>query len=227
MPCRIAPTNYCHGHDNCPTNYVIFPPNHTNATINPVFRHCDHPFGDDPDDPDEPKIFLEVEVGRDTATGWQHLAWVDTDLETPGLQQRTAITRDNPPTVNWNAKATSSAPLADGTDSHVYDSSTTFARALPAVSAGQYVPPPFATIVSRTYDDNDTLIIYPYVTSAAQPASAALHVLGEAKALLMPLRRDFRTGEPLRIPPLYTRNGETVFDLRTVPGVYELFRIIR
>ena len=153
-----ATVNYCHGHDNCPTNYVSFPPNHTNATINPVFRHCNHPFGDDPDDPDAPKIFLEVEVGRDTATGWQHLAWVDTDSETPGLQQRTAISRDNPPTVNWNAKATSSAPLADDTDSLVYDSLTTFPRALPAVTAGQYVPPPFATIISRTFDDKDNLI---------------------------------------------------------------------
>ena len=75
--------------------------------------------------------------------------------------------------------------------------------------------------------DNEALIIYPYVTSAAQPASACLHVLGEAKELLMPLRKDFRTGEPLRIPPLYARDGETVFDLRTVPGRYELYRIIR
>jgi hypothetical protein len=146
---------YCNGHDNCPTNHVDFPPNHTNATINPVFRHCDHPFYDDLDDP---KIFLEIEVGRDTASGWQHLAWVDTDSETPGLQQRTAISRDNPPTINWDAKATSSAPLANGTDSLVYDSLTTFARALPAVTAGQYVPPPFATIVSRTYDEHDILI---------------------------------------------------------------------
>ncbi len=146
---------YCRGHDNCPTNYVSFPPNHTNATINPVFRHCDHPFYDDLD---EPKVFLEVEVGRDTATCLQHLAWVDTDSDTPGLQQRSDISRDNPPTVNWNAKATSSAPLANGTDSLVYDSLTTFVRALPAVTAGQYVPPPFATIVSRTYDEHDILI---------------------------------------------------------------------
>ncbi len=153
-----AAINYCHGHDNCPTNHVDFPPNHTNVTINPVFRDCEHPFGDDPDDPDAPKIFLEVEVGRDTATGWQHLAWVDTDSETPGLQQRTAISRDNPPTVNWNEKATSSAPLVNGKDSLVYDNLTTFARALPAVAAGQYVPPPFATIISRTYDDHDNLI---------------------------------------------------------------------
>ncbi|MBQ6925537.1 MAG: hypothetical protein IJQ73_12930 [Kiritimatiellae bacterium] len=150
-----AIVHYCAGHDNYPTNHVSFPPNHTNATINPVFRDCEHPFYDDEDNP---KVFLEVEIGRDTASGWQHLAWVDTDSETPGLQQRTAISRDNPPTINWNAKATSSAPLANGLDSLVYDDLTTFARALPAVAAGQYVPPPFATIVSRTYDDHDNLI---------------------------------------------------------------------
>ncbi len=150
-----AAVHYCAGHDNFPTNLVSFPPNHTNATINPVFRDCEHPFYDDEDDP---KVFLEVEVGRDTANGWQHLAWVDTDSETPGLQQRTAISRDNPPTINWNAKATSSAPLVDGLNSHVYDSKTTFTRALPAVTAGQYVPPPLATIVSRTFDEHDTLI---------------------------------------------------------------------
>ena len=150
-----AMIHYCNGRDNCPTNYVSFSPNHTNATINPVFRHCDHPFYDDLD---APKVFLEVEVGRDTATGWQRLAWVATDSETPGLQQRTAISRDNPPTINWDAKATSSAPLADGTDSLVYDSHTTFARALPAVSAGQYVPPPFATIKSRIFDDKNNLV---------------------------------------------------------------------
>ena len=150
-----ATVHYCSGHDNCPTNHVSFPPNHTNVTINPVFRKCEHPFNDDED---EPKVFLEIEVGRETATGWQHLAWVDTDPETPGLQQRTAISRDYPPSIDWDTKATSSAPLSNGTDSFVYDSKTTFVRALPAVTAGQYVPPPFATIVSRTFDDKNNLI---------------------------------------------------------------------
>ena len=150
-----ATVHYCSGHDECPTNHVSFPPNHTNVTINPVFRKCEHPFNDDEDDP---KVFLEVEVGRQTATGWQHLAWVDTDSETPGLQQRTAISRDHPPAIDWDTKATSSAPLSNGTDSLVYDNKTTFVRALPAVTAGQYVPPPFATIISRTFDDKDNLI---------------------------------------------------------------------
>ena len=75
--------------------------------------------------------------------------------------------------------------------------------------------------------DNDTLIIYPYVTSQAQPSTVYLHVCGEAGALEMPVRKDFRTGKPVRIEPLYTRGGETVFELPAVPGSYELYRIIR
>ena len=55
--------------------------------------------------------------------------------------------------------------------------------------------------------DNDVFIIYPYVTSQAQPSTLYLHIL--------------------RIPPLYSRNGETVFELPAIPGKYELYRIIR
>ncbi len=75
--------------------------------------------------------------------------------------------------------------------------------------------------------DNDTLIVYPYVTSTSQPAAAYLHIAGEAKALEMPERKDFLTGGKRRIEPVYARDGETVFELRTMPGQYELYRIIR
>ena len=146
---------YCSGHDNCPTNHISFPPNHTNMTINPIYRDCEHPFGDDEDDP---KLYLEVEAGRETASGWQHLAWIDTKPDVPGLQRRTAIARDSPPSIDWDTKATSSAPLSNGTDSLVYDSKTTFTRALPAVASGQYVPPPFVTVISRTFDDKNNLV---------------------------------------------------------------------
>ena len=146
---------FCGGHNGCPTNQVSFPPNHTNMTINPVYRKCEHPFNDNEEDP---KFYLEVEAGRETASGWQHLAWVDTNPDEPGLQRRTAISRDHPPSINWDTKATSSAPLSNGTDSFVYDSETTFTRALPAVSSGQYVPPPFVTVISRTFDDENNLI---------------------------------------------------------------------
>ena len=146
---------FCSGHDNCPTNHISFPPNHTNMTINPIYRDCEHPFGDDEENP---KFFLEVEAGRETDSGWQHLAWIDTDPETPGLQRRTAISRDNPPAIDWDTKATSSAPLSNGTDSLVYDSKTTFTRALPAVASGQYVPPPFVMVISRTFDNENNLV---------------------------------------------------------------------
>ena len=48
--------------------------------------------------------------------------------------------------------------MSNGTDALVYDSKTTFTRALPAVASGQYVPPPFVTIVSRTFDDKNNLV---------------------------------------------------------------------
>ena len=76
--------------------------------------------------------------------------------------------------------------------------------------------------------DNDTLIVYPYVTSQAQPSTAYLHVAGEAKALEMPAApKDFRTGKTVRVEPLYSRDGETVFELRAMPGRYDLYRIVR
>ena len=75
--------------------------------------------------------------------------------------------------------------------------------------------------------DNDTLIIYPYVTAQAKPSTVYLHVAGGAKALEMPVRKDFRSGNPVRIEPLFTRDGESVFELQAVPGHYELYRIVR
>ena len=75
--------------------------------------------------------------------------------------------------------------------------------------------------------DNDTLVLYPYSTSQAQPSTVYLHVEGEAKELEMPVRKDFRTGENRRILPLYIRDGETVFELPAMPGQYELYRIVR
>ncbi len=75
--------------------------------------------------------------------------------------------------------------------------------------------------------DNDALIIYPYATSQAQPSTLYLHILDEVRELEMPVRRNPMTGEIIRIPPLYSRNGETVFELPAMPGKYELYRMIR
>ena len=75
--------------------------------------------------------------------------------------------------------------------------------------------------------DNDTFIVYPYVQAGAQPATILIHVAGEAEALELPVRKHPGTGEILRLAPLYRKNGETVFEARTLPGKYELCRIIR
>ena len=75
--------------------------------------------------------------------------------------------------------------------------------------------------------DNDTFVIYPYVAAGAQPTTILIHVKGEAEALELPLRKHPVTGETIRLAPLYRRNGETVFEGRTMPGKYELGRIIR
>ena len=74
--------------------------------------------------------------------------------------------------------------------------------------------------------DNDTFIIYPYATSEAQPAAIRVHVRGDAKALEMPVHRDWMTGKKTKVEPLYRKNGETVFEVPTQPGAYELYKII-
>ena len=74
--------------------------------------------------------------------------------------------------------------------------------------------------------DNGSFIVYPYATGESQPATILIHVTGSAEALEMPLMKDYRTEEPLRVSPLYRKNGETVFEVRTQPGRYDLYRII-
>ena len=70
-------------------------------------------------------------------------------------------------------------------------------------------------------DHEDKVLLHNAVTGRL-----AVLERGEAEALEVPLRKDFRTGKPLRIPPLYRAAGETVFEVRANPGVYELFRIV-
>ena len=75
--------------------------------------------------------------------------------------------------------------------------------------------------------DNDTFILYPYVTAQSRPSVLYVHVFGRVKALEMPVRRNPMTGETIRVLPLYARDEETVFELPAMPGKYELYRIIR
>ena len=75
--------------------------------------------------------------------------------------------------------------------------------------------------------DNDTFILYPYVSAQSRPSAVYLHVFGRVKALEMPVCRNPMTGETIRVLPLYARDEETVFELPAMPGKYELYRIIR
>ena len=74
-----------------------------------------------------------------------------------------------------------------------------------------------------TYD-NDTFIIYPYVTSAARPDIVRIHIKGDVKALKLPLppRKPFN-----ELLPLFSTKDETVFETRTMPGEYVLYKIER
>ena len=76
--------------------------------------------------------------------------------------------------------------------------------------------------------DNGSFVVYPYATGESQPATLLIHVTGDVKALEMPLKRNFFTQEAgnVRLEPLYKKDGETVFRTRTMPGQYELYRII-
>ena len=68
--------------------------------------------------------------------------------------------------------------------------------------------------------DNDTFVVYPYVMDGVQREVVRLHVKG-ATALRVPGRR------PLELQPLYTRNGEAVFEVEAMPGRYVLYQILR
>ena len=53
-----------------------------------------------------------------------------------------------------------------------------------------------------------------------QPSTIKLHIMGEAKALKLPV-------EGREIAPLYTDAAETVFEVRAIPGQYVLYQILR
>ncbi len=67
--------------------------------------------------------------------------------------------------------------------------------------------------------DNDTFIPYMYVDSNTRPAVIRLHVTG-ASALELA-----KNGK--RIEPLYVESGDAVFELYVMPGMYDIFRIVR
>ena len=67
--------------------------------------------------------------------------------------------------------------------------------------------------------DNDTFIVYPYVMDGVQRQVIRVHVEG-AEAI-----RPAPGGKEIK--PLYTRDGESVFEIPALPGKFTLYQIIR
>ena len=108
------------------------------------------------------EMWLEIEVMRETTAGWQHVAWIDADTETPGVQRHFDATALNGGTWGffWDGIATESAPLAKSPDVFTQGKEP-FNRLLPQVIAGEPVPPPYYTVFAR-------------LKSAATPAAPIL-----------------------------------------------------
>lgn len=66
--------------------------------------------------------------------------------------------------------------------------------------------------------DNDTLVIYPYVTDDSCDMDVTLHISG--------CERIERVSNGREILPLYSVNGEAAFKLRTRAGKFEAYKIV-
>lgn len=86
------------------------------------------------------------------------------------------------------------------------------------------------SLVSLFTYDNGTFIVYPYVDEGTQPDTIRIHVKGNARELSV-LKGLHNTPsfdeQPVYQPvhPLYQAGGETVFEVRTQPGDYVLYKI--
>lgn len=70
------------------------------------------------------------------------------------------------------------------------------------------------------YYDNDVFALHAFMADGAAPAKVLMHVAGEASRLI-----DISSGR--RTQPLYSRGGETVFELYTSPGQFVFYGIER
>ncbi|MGI5868952.1 MAG: thrombospondin type 3 repeat-containing protein [Kiritimatiellia bacterium] len=97
--------------------------------------------------------WLEAEVMRQTTAGWDHIAYVDLDSESPGLdrwRETTSLSMGSN-TFSWDGKAQVDLPLADHPDVFTGPKGS-FNRAMPAMLKGEPVPPPFCTLFVRLWN---------------------------------------------------------------------------
>ena len=104
--------------------------------------------------------WLEIEVVREVVDELQHVASMDMDPQTPGLDRylETSALGGQSLSFAWDGIAQVGLPLADHPD--VFTGPVgSFHRAMPAMTAGDPVPPPFYTLRVRLWDQerNETL----------------------------------------------------------------------
>ncbi len=103
--------------------------------------------------------WLEIEVMRETTAGWQHVAWIDMDTSTSGVDRYgDAMQLPHHPIFIWDGIAQTSLPLADHPDVFTGPKGS-FNRAMPAVVTGEPVPPPFYTFVVRLWNSDKSLVV--------------------------------------------------------------------
>jgi hypothetical protein len=99
--------------------------------------------------------WLEIEVMRQTVGGWQHVAWVDMDPNTPGNDRYYEISGAGGYTLafTWDGIAQTGLGLADHPNVF-HGTKGSFNRAMPKVESGKPVPPPFYTVFARLLNAN-------------------------------------------------------------------------
>ena len=143
---KTAIVNFCPGKDLFIGDYgENFSPHLGETNVfNVMLPGCDH---------QNTPSWMEVEIMRQTTTGWDHVAYVDLDSSSPGLdrwRETTSLSTDFN-SFSWDGKTLVDLPLADHPDVFAGPKGS-FNRAMPAMKKGDPVPPPFYTLFVRVWD---------------------------------------------------------------------------
>jgi hypothetical protein len=96
---------------------------------------------------------------RETTVGWQHVAWVDMDDSTPGVDRYGAATNlPHEASFAWDGRAQVGLDLADHSDVFTGPKGS-FHRAMPIIEEGKPVPPPFYTLFARLWNDGKDVLL--------------------------------------------------------------------
>ena len=104
--------------------------------------------------------WLEIEVLRESAGGYQHAGWFDLGAEAENNGQRLDVAQLGGSTIacSWDGKAGASLGIASHPDRFEHAGAIPFNRQMPAIESGKPVPPPFIHINVRLLDEEMYLI---------------------------------------------------------------------